>query len=100
MSYTYLSQQERYRIGVYREQGLSSSMIAGRLSRHQSTIVREVNRDSLSAEVYRRSTRSSRPWELTDTMRKEGRDCRAPTGCTEENPLRHIPCRSASGTRR
>lgn len=82
MSYTHLSQQERYAIGVYRRQSWSIRRIAEALDRSPSTISREVRRNGEKTGFYdgeraqqnakdRQRKRSSRRWKLTETMRTQ-----------------------------
>lgn len=82
MSYTHLLQQERYAIGLYRQQGRSIRSIAEEVGRSASTICRELRRNSLHSGAYeaeraqreaeeRQHARSSRRWKLTGWMRTE-----------------------------
>jgi len=82
MSYTHLRQQERYAIGEYRRQRWSIRRIAEELDRSPSTISRELRRNGEKPGFYdgeraeqeaasRQSRRSSRPWKLTERMRRE-----------------------------
>ena len=47
MSYSHLTQDERYQISIFKAQKLSISQIAIELKRHRSTIVRELQRNSI-----------------------------------------------------
>lgn len=82
MSYSHLSSEERYVIGVFRQRGLSIREIAEATSRSASTISRELLRNSRSADSYdpvvaektarhRQHQRSLRRWKLTEQMRRE-----------------------------
>ena len=46
MSYTHLTQEERYKISAYKSSGLSIKKIAEKLGRDKSTIYREVKRNT------------------------------------------------------
>ena len=52
MSYSHLTQHERYQISNLRAQGLSIAAIARKLGRHRSTIMRELQRNTDSAGAY------------------------------------------------
>lgn len=82
MSHTHLSLTERYRISVYREQGLSIREIAVKVDRSASTVSRELRRNSPEIASYdpetahqrageRQRDRSTQSWKLTDRMYRE-----------------------------
>ena len=70
MAYRQLSTEERYQIAALRREGLSSRQIARALTRHPSTIAREVKRN---AAPYDGAYRPSYAKEMTSGRRRRSR---------------------------
>lgn len=81
MSYSHLSEQERYQIAIYHQQGFSPSWIAGELQRDPTTIRRELCRNRAADGRYeaataqqqadeRQSRRSRCRWKLSERMQE------------------------------
>lgn len=73
MSYTQLTSGERYTFSALRTQGLPMSEIATRLGRHRSTLYRELNRNSNTAEHVDQCYRTDRAIERARTRRSISR---------------------------
>lgn len=77
MTYTHLTQEERYQIHSLRRQGISVSRIAGELARSPSTISRELARNATAqgykpaqaqckADMRQRERRNARQFSVSD----------------------------------
>lgn len=72
MSYTHLSQTERYQIQCLHELGLSPTRIAAQLGRHRSTIAREIKRSGCAPRCYKAA-----PAQQHAQLRRQGSRCNA-----------------------